>query len=292
MKNIFIGVIFAMLWSSASIATKIGLQDAQPFILADIRFVLAGIIMLVYALFSGKKIRISSKEFFQLSIYGLLNVTIYLGTFVLAMKHLSAGIGSLAIATSPLFITVFSTIFLKKQSKPSIWIGLCLSLLGVLLAAYPLLQISYADEFGLVLILFSMVTYSIGTVYYASVNWSLERVVINGWQVLLGGLFLMPVTFIYFEPNSNNYTLNLWLSILWLVIPVSILAVNLWLYLLKIDTVKASLWLFLCPIFGFIFSNILLGEPISWHTIIGTAIVLLGLFVGQFDKIWKSIFKT
>lgn len=288
MKNIVIGITFSILWASASIATKIGLKDTQPFILANVRFAVAGFIMLTYAIISGKKIRVSSKEFLQLCIYGFLNVTLYLGTFVLAMKHLSAGIGSLAIAISPLFITVFSTIFLKKQSKTSIWIGLFLSLFGVLLAAYPLLKISYADEFGLTIILLSMVTYSIGTIYYSSINWKLDRVVINGWQVFLGGLFLTPITYFYFEPNSNNYTLNFWFSMLWLVVPVSILAVNLWLYLLKIDTIKASLWLFLCPIFGFVFSNVLLNEPISWHTFVGTAVVLLGLFVGQFDTLFKG----
>jgi probable blue pigment (indigoidine) exporter len=70
----------------------------------------------------------------------------------------------------------------------------------------------------------------------------------------------------------------------WLVIAVSIGAVQLWLYLLKIDPVKASLWLFLCPIFGFIFANILLNEPITIYTGIGTFCVIFGLYLAQREK--------
>jgi drug/metabolite transporter (DMT)-like permease len=71
------------------------------------------------------------------------------------------------------------------------------------------------------------------------------------------------------------------MSIAWLVIPVSIGAVQLWLYLLKEDAVHASLWLFLCPIFGLLFSVILLDEPFTRYTVIGTIIVLISLYLGQ-----------
>jgi drug/metabolite transporter (DMT)-like permease len=62
---------------------------------------------------------------------------------------------------------------------------------------------------------------------------------------------------------------------------VSILAVQLWLRLLKTDAVRASLWLYLCPIFGFLYSAILMGEPVTIYTIVGTGLVMVALYVGQ-----------
>jgi probable blue pigment (indigoidine) exporter len=64
-------------------------------------------------------------------------------------------------------------------------------------------------------------------------------------------------------------------------VPISIAAVQLWLYLLKAEPVKASLWLFLCPIFGFFYAAILTNEPITIYTVVGTVLVILGLYLGK-----------
>ena len=81
--------------------------------------------------------------------------------------------------------------------------------------------------------------------------------------------------------------MQFWLSVFWLIIPVSIIALQLWFYLVKIDAVKASLWIFLCPVFGFANSFVLLGEPITWHTFAGTALVIAGLYLAQRENVNK-----
>src|SRR5882757_5238387 len=72
------GMLFAVLWASASAATKIGLQFAQPFVIAVSRFFIAGTIMLILAHVIFKKRLPAGKEWKQLAIYGLLNISIYL----------------------------------------------------------------------------------------------------------------------------------------------------------------------------------------------------------------------
>jgi drug/metabolite transporter (DMT)-like permease len=69
--------------------------------------------------------------------------------------------------------------------------------------------------------------------------------------------------------------------VLWLAIPVSIAAVQLWLWLLKTNAVKAGLWLFLCPLFGFVFAAWLMKDSISLYTIAGVAMVITGLLISQ-----------
>jgi len=103
---------------------------------------------------------------------------------------------------------------------------------------------------------------------------------INGWQALIGGMLLLPFT-LTFEGGHTQFDIRFFLSLGWLVIPVSILAIQLWLHLLKEDTVKASLWLFLCPIFGLAYASFLLHEPFTKYTIIGALMVIGSLLWGQ-----------
>jgi probable blue pigment (indigoidine) exporter len=281
MKNILVGLAFAALWGSGSVATKIGLKVAQPLVLINTRFLFAGLLMLGFALLINKNRYPKRSEYLPLFICGVLSMAIYPSAFVFAMKHVTAGIGTLGSATCPLIISVLNAVWLRQKISWNVWTGLFLGLLGVGFATYPLLQNAHATVFGVALLSLSMLCYSVGTVYYQSVNWTLPRLSINAWQVLIGGAFLFPFTTFFYDKTVNNYDVTFWLSTFWLVVPISIAAVQLWLYLLKAEPVKASLWLFLCPIFGFFYAAILTHEPISFYTVLGTALVILGLYLGK-----------
>ncbi len=284
LKTIFIGITFAALWASASAAAKIGLRSVEPLVLFQIRFLVAGVGMLLYSYFIQKDRLPQGIEWKQLAIFGLLNITLYLSFFVLGISEVAAGIGSLSTATNPLFISVLSAVWLGRKIKSGEWLAVLLGMIGVGVACFPLIQHSFATPLGLFYIFLCMLSYSIGTIYYANIDWKLSRTAINGWQVFLGGLLMLPLT-VLMHKRPNNYNLTFLLSELWLIIPVSIIAVNLWLYLLKIDAVKASFFLFLCPIFGFTYAYFLLNEPITYHTFLGTALVIVGLWVGQREKL-------
>lgn len=293
MKQLIPGLLFAALWASASVATKFGVQSVHPLILANIRFFIAGGGMLLFAYGfqriggrSPKNAWPTGVEWRQLAIFALLNTTIYLGAFVLAMKQVSAGIGSLSTATNPLFIALFSALWLRRMPRWTELGGLLLGLLGVGIATYPLLQASYATVEGLLILLIGVVSISLATVYYASIEWRLPNLVINGWQVLLGGFQLLPFTILVavLDPttfSTSHYDLRFWLSVFWLILPVSVGALQLWFYLVKQDAIRASLWLFLCPIFGFAYSYLLMGEPITLYTAVGTGLVIGGLWLGR-----------
>jgi probable blue pigment (indigoidine) exporter len=221
-------------------------------------------------------------EWKQIAIYGLLNITIYLGCYVIAMQHVTAGVGALAIATNPLFISFSSIFFLKKKLKSDIFVALLLGTLGVLIASWPLLKDASITISGLILLLFSMVSYSIGAIYFSAKKWnSLSILTINGWQTMIGGILLLPFTLWEYRGNKNDFDLKFWGGTLWLAIFVSIFAIQLWLWLLKKNTVKAGLWLFLCPVFGFAIAAVILNDVISSYTIIGVVLVMTGLFLSQ-----------
>lgn len=245
--------------------------------------------MLIFAHLLLKQKLPQGIEWKQIIIYGLLNITIYLGCYVIAMQHVTAGVGALAIATNPLFISFSSVFFLKKKLKSEIFVALLLGTLGVLIASWPLLKDASVTISGLILLLFSMVSYSVGAIYFSEKNWNkLSIVTINGWQTMIGGILLLPFTIYEYNGNKNHFDLKFWGGTLWLAIFVSIFAIQLWLWLLKKNAVKAGLWLFLCPVFGFAIAAVVLNDVISLYTVIGVLLVMIGLFLSQRDAKGKE----
>lgn len=288
MKYIITGLLFAILWASASVATKIGLLSVPPLFLATCRFFIAGVLLLLYAKLSGQYRNPTSLEWKQLSIFGLLNTTVYLSLYVSAMEYTAAGIGSLAVSTNPLLIVLLSAWLMGRKASLYEWAGIVLGIAGVYIATLPLLDRGQTSLFGLFLLGLSMIAVSFASVYYAKVKWYLPNILINGWQVALGGLFLLPFTLLTTSWDRVKLDFNFWAGVLWLSIAVSVFALICWFYLLKLDTVKASLWLFLCPLFGFFYAWWLMDEPITWYTGVGSLLVISGLYLSQTRKVPKS----
>lgn len=282
LKWLIAGTLFAALWASAATATKLGLLVSQPLVIAVVRFGIGAAIMLIIA-HIVKRYRLPQKtEWKQIAVYGLLNITIYLGFYVIAMQTVSAGIGSLAIATNPVYISFFSVFFLKKQLTGAVVLAIIICMIGVVCAAWPLFEDATVTTNGLLILLFSMLSYSVGAIYFSSKQWNgLSLFTINGWQTFLGGLFLLPFALFFYKDEANHFDKTFWLAIIWLAIPVSIVAVQLWLWLLQTNAVRAGLWLFLCPLFGFVFAAWWMKENISVYTVVGVVLVIAGLLLSK-----------
>ena len=280
------GVLFAVLWSSAGTAGKFGIRSVEPLVLFTIRFLSAGILMLLYSHGLSRDSYPKSSEWKPLLIFGFFNTTLYLGVFIVALQYITAGITALGIAINPLIISVMSSYMLGRKVSKDEWISIVIGITGVVVAAWPLLISEEVLPGGVLMLFICMVAYSFGSVYYGTINWGISRLTINGWQVFFGGLMLIPFAWLMHK-GENQFDRLFWISEAWLIFPVSIVSVQLWLVLLKKDAVRASLWLFLCPISGLIISSIFLGEQISSFTIAGTVMVLGSLYLGQRQK-WSG----
>lgn len=279
------GFLFAFLWASASSATKIGLAVAQPLVIAEVRFAMASAILLILAHGMLRHRLPAKNEWRQLALYGFLNITVYLGLYIIAMQTVTAGIGALAVASNPVFISFLSVFFLKKRLTVSVIVSIIICTLGVWFAAWPLLGSADVEAKGLLLLLASMVSYSAGAIYFSSRKWNgLSLLVINGWQTALGGIFLLPLALFFYRESANRYNATFWFSVSWLAIPVSILAVQLWLWLLQKNAVRAGMWLFLCPLFGFLLAAWLVKDTISFYTVAGIVLVTSGLLLSNVNK--------
>ncbi|MBP0904078.1 DMT family transporter [Mariniflexile gromovii] len=275
-KESTIGIFFALLWASAAIAMKIGINSSSPLTLAVIRFLIAGFLMVVVLhIFLNEKFPTKS-EWLKVAIFGLLNITLYLGCLFAAIEYVSAGLMNLFISINPILIILFSVIFLNRKVSKNEIVGFIICFSGLLIASIPVLQDSKSSLIGLVLLIIGMSSYSIGSVYYKKIDLKLSNRLINGWQTLIGGILLLPAAYL-FNKKTIHLDYNFYFSLFWLTIVISVFTTLLWLNLLKRDTVKASKWLFLAPVFGYLLSFLVLGEEITQYELFGTFFVIIGL---------------
>ncbi len=277
------GISFAVLWASATVATKLGLRSADPFLLSCLRFLSVGIILniYVYIIRTGKYKLPNKKQFKQLFMLGLFNVTLYIGAFVIAVRMVSAGLISLFTATNPLMITLLSAFWLKRKIEPREWTGMALAFCGLAVAALPSLHNSHATLGGILILIAGICSLSVGSIYYANTGLTLHRLVVNTWQTTIGGLLFIPVVLVCCHRVFIIPDANLYLSLGWLVVPVSIVSYGLWLHLLQRDTVKAGMWLFATPVLGYIMAALVLHEKITYFAVAGTLLVITGLWYAK-----------
>src|SRR5690606_14238732 len=117
LRFLLLGVLFAALWASASSAAKLILPFIEPLMIFQIRFFCAGVLLIFYAQVIRKERVPQGKEWKQLIIFGLLNTTLYLGLFIITLREISAGIGSLSTSTNTLLISVLSTFWLGQKIR-------------------------------------------------------------------------------------------------------------------------------------------------------------------------------
>ncbi|GIP27791.1 hypothetical protein J23TS9_29210 [Paenibacillus sp. J23TS9] len=162
------------------------------------------------------------------------------------------------------------------------------SVIGLFIATFPSLTGSHATLSGILFLTFAMVSMAVGSLIFKKADLQLPNLVINAWQVFIGGILLLIPTLFLESGKPINLDIHLVEYLLWSVFGLSIISMSIWYYLLKQDAVKANNWLLLNPVAGYILAAIVLGEPITWYGVIATVIVLLGLYLSGNFQIKES----
>ncbi|MGO4788928.1 DMT family transporter [Paenibacillus sp. 2KB_20] len=281
LKGLFIGLLFTVLYASGAIIMKIGLLSASPLTLATLRFLIAGVLLLIfiYGFRKGKYPLPNKREWGVLLLLGLLNTSLFVGLGNLALRTISAGIFNLFLPINPFVFALFSLIFMGKNIRAKEWMGMAVSAIGLFIATYPSLANSHASLSGILLLVLAMVSMAVGSLVFKKANLQLPNLVINAWQVFIGGMIIMIPALFLESGNPVNVDAHLVEYLIWSVFGLSIFSMGLWFYLLKQDAVKANNWLLLNPVAGYILAAIILGEPLTWYSVVATIVVLFGLYL-------------
>jgi len=213
-----------------------------------------------------------------------------LGATFWALHYVSAGLFNLFVATNPFLVALLSYTWLKRSLSFKEWLGMTVAAVGLLIATWPSIAYGEASVGGLILIGVGMLSMAVGSVYFKKVDLDLPGIVINTWQLCMGGIFSIPIAYLleketfFFKPDIHFFG-----SLIWLVFIISIGTMLLWFYLLKQDPVRANNWLFLTPISGFLLAAVFLHEMITLSDIAAIFIVMTGLFLsGSMKKISRE----
>ncbi|MVN90142.1 DMT family transporter [Mucilaginibacter aquatilis] len=281
-KNILPGLMFAILWSTGAIGAKFGIRSADGLMLASIRFICTGLLFSPLFLIHPKHRFLPKRnEWKPIFIYGFLNSTATLGSFFAAQKYSPAGISMLFTAVTPLLIALLSSIFLKRKLTRFEVGGMLISFTGLIVASLAALPNASIKPLGILLLVVYVTAYASSSIYLSNAHMSLSRMVFNIWQVFVGGVMLLPFCWLFNAHQVYKVDVNLLLSLAWLILVLSFVANMIWMYLVKRDPVTAASWLYLVPVFGYLFGYLLLGESITLYSVIGTMLVIIGLVISK-----------
>ena len=117
---LIIAAFFAIyvIWGSTYLLNKIAVAQLSPFMLAGIRFVVAGLLIFTIALLMGKSIRISRRQFFNSVVAGFLFLSFGNGMVVWALKYVDSNFAALEISAQPLVILLMMWILQGKKIQP------------------------------------------------------------------------------------------------------------------------------------------------------------------------------
>jgi drug/metabolite transporter (DMT)-like permease len=286
-KSDTIGAVIAcLLWSTAFAGVKYGLRYAEPLGFAGIRFMISGLFILP---FCGKSIgsHYSRIQFYRLVIRVALFQTFLLyACFYLGMTRLPGALGAIIIGSSPLITAVIAHMMLPDDRLNSRKI-LCilLGIFGVILISVsrkPWVPAGMIEFVGIILLLLGAVSSALGNIFVSQDKKQFDPFLLNASQLFLGGLMLTAVSLcvegVPRWPVHFPFILNLlWLSFL------SASAFSIWFMLLKRPDVKVSelnFWKFLIPVFGAVFSWLLLSEEKpDWISLAGMCSVSISILL-------------
>jgi drug/metabolite transporter (DMT)-like permease len=277
--SFFVPALFVWLWSTGFIGAKYGLPFAEPFTLLLIRMLLTLVLLAGLALVMRPRWP-SRRGAAHLVVTGILVHGCYLGGVYYAIAGgMASGIVSLIVGLQPLVTAVAAVIFLKEAVNGRQWLGLGLGLLG---AALVLVEKFDGTGTGLsfwslLWALFALAGIAIGTVYQKRHGAGADLVAGTMIQYAAAAVFFTIGAFAL-ETREVEWSLQLQLSMAWLVLGVSVGAILLLMWLIRQGAASqvASLFYLVPPVTAFE-AYLVFDERLGWLAMTGGVIAIIGV---------------
>jgi drug/metabolite transporter (DMT)-like permease len=278
-------LLTAIFWGGTFVAGRFVAQNVGPFSIAFLRFTIASILLLVITwIIEGTLPKLKKSQVIPIILLGIVGIFIYNVMFFKGLKIIEAGRASLVIATCPIFITIFSSVFLKEKIDLVKGLGIIISVCGAIIVISKG-NISRIFEGGLGLgelyifcCVFSWVSYSlIGKV----VMKDLSPLVSVSYSSAIGAIaLLIPAFFEGLARNIVSQSALDWLCISYLGVFGTVIGF-VWYYqgVERIGPTKAGLFINFVPISAILCAFFILKEPITLSLAIGAVLVISGVYL-------------
>lgn len=285
------------IWGSTYLAIFLAIRTIPPFFMAGARFLIAGLILLAWALIKGHRIP-DRKSIFKISLAGILMLSVGNAFLAWVEQYLPSGLAAIIVATVPLWFVLLD----KKQwsfyfSNRRIIVGLIIGFAGVILL---FAGDTAADLFNnkmklvsLMVLIAATIGWTIGSLYskYQKIQGStLMKVAI---QMLAASVVIFCGAFALNEQKNFAFSDISWEStgaLAYLIIMGSLVAYMAYVWLLSIRPASlVGTYAYVNPVVAVFLGWFVANESIGLQQIIGLAIIIAGLIIVNMTKEKKQV---
>jgi drug/metabolite transporter (DMT)-like permease len=262
-----------LIWGSTYLAIRFGIESFPPFLMAGVRFTVAGVILYTVMRFMGSE-NPTLSEWKGASIVGLLLPALGNGTVCYVQQTVSSSVAALAIATAPIWMAIFSSVWGHHITRQE-WVGIFLGVLGI-----GLLNLGgslHGDYVSALLLIFAAASWSFGSIWGKHLPMP-KGLMGAACQMIAGGIALMIASTYFNESWPENISAKSWGAMLFLIVLGSIVAYSAFQYLLKaVRPLIASSNTFVNPVVAFAVGIWFANEHVTQNEVIALAVILLGV---------------
>lgn len=263
-----------IVWGSTYLGIKIAVETIPPFLHAGIRFLISGIILVIWQRAAGNELP-TRNQWKSTFVIGSLLLIGGNGLVSWAEQTIPSGIAALIVGTVPLFLVMLEA-FRPNGVKPN-WqtlFGLLIGFIGVFILVGPS-ELTGSQEklnpFGVIAVLSASILWAVGSIYSKGADLPKSSFMTTGAEMLMGSIGLFVVSLLTGELNGWSFaevSTRSWLGLIYLITMGSIIGFGSYIWLLQNAPISlVSTYAYVNPIvaviLGYFFANEIL-EPRIW----------------------------
>ncbi len=291
------GIIY-LVWGSTFLAIRIGVREVPPFLLAGMRFTVAGLVLYGWMLARGEPSP-SGRQWLSATILAVLIFVIDYGLVFWAEVRVPSGLAAVMLATIPAFTALSEVVLLRTQR---ITLRLASALLIGIAGVAALVSRSLAlggtpiDRAGAVALIVAAFSWSVGAALMRKLPLPPSKVMSSGSQMLVGGVLLALTSaalgeFRDFHPGAVSR--GAWLSLVYLIVAGSIIAFTAYVWLIHHESpTKVGTYAYVNPVIAVVLGYFLAGEALDLRVALGTLCVLISVVVITTTRAKKPVAVT
>ena len=275
--------IIYFVWGSTFLAIRVGVREVPPFLLAGLRFLIAGLVLFAWMRAKGT-VRPTARQWFSATLLAVLIFVLDYGLLFWAERRVPSGIAAVMMATIPVFMALSEILFLKTQRlTPRLGVALLIGIGGVLVLVSRSISFgdSPIDTIGAIALIVAAIGWSVGSALTRKLPLPSSKAVSSGAQMFAGGVLLMITSAALGEFRGfrvQAVSLKAWLALAYLIVAGSIIAFTAYVWLIHHESpTKVGTYAYVNPVVAVLLGYFLGGEGLSLRTIVGTMLVLVSV---------------
>ncbi|WP_230350846.1 drug/metabolite exporter YedA [Lelliottia sp. WAP21] len=278
-----IGALFSLyiIWGSTYFVIRIGVESWPPLMMAGVRFLSAGILLLAFLLIRGHRLP-PLRPLLNAALIGVLLLAVGNGAVTVAEhQHVPSGIAAVVVATVPLFTLCFSRFFGIRTRKLE-WLGIGIGLAGIILLNSG--GNLSGNPWAAVLIMVGSMSWAFGSVLGSRIALP-AGMMAGAIEMLAAGIVLLVASTLAGEKLTAMPTLSGFLAVSYLALFGSIIAISSYMFLIRnVSPAVATSYAYVNPVVAVLLGTTFAGEVLSTVEWLALGVIIMAVVLVTLGK--------